>query len=205
MRISYFRKSSLPFAKTLENVKTNFEKKGFTILGETEIEKDGKMVLVCKKDWVKTLINENYGLLGFLPCAISVFKKNGSLMVGTGTPGVLKSISQSPSIVMLASQADKEIKQIINESAGVEELKPKKVKLYSTMSCPYCKMEKSWLEQEKVEHEVVYVDLNSYEAQKMVDKTGQMGVPVTEIEYTEGEPEYIIGFDKPRLSEILGI
>ncbi len=204
MQISYFRKSNFSLEKTAENIKTNFEKNGFTVLGETEIE-NGKMILVCKKDWIKTLIKENYELLGFLPCSVSVFKKGDNLLVGTGTPSLLKAVSQSPALSLLASQADKEVKKIVNESAGVEELKPKKVKLYSTMSCPYCKMEKSWLEQEKVEHEVVYVDLNPNEAQKMVDKTGQMGVPVTEVEYDEGEPEYIIGFDKPRLSEILGI
>jgi hypothetical protein len=39
----------------------------------------------------------------------------------------------------------------------------------------------------------------------MVRKTGQMGVPVTEIVYDNGEEEYIIGFDKERLSEILEV
>ena len=205
MQISYFRKSNFPLEKTSKNIKTNFEKNGFKILGETEVDKDFVMILACKKDWVKTLTKESYELLGFLPCSISIFKKGGNLMVGTGTPGILKAVSQNPAISLLAQKADKEIKNLINQSAGVDELKPKKVKLYSTMSCPYCKMEKSWLEQEKIEHEVIYVDLNPYEAQKMVDKTGQMGVPVTEIEYDEGEPEYIIGFDKPKLSEILGL
>ena len=84
-------------------------------------------------------------------------------------------------------------------------MKPTSVKLYSTMSCPYCKMEKSWLEINNVKHEVIYVDLNQNEAKKMVEKTGQMGVPVTEIMYDEGEPEYIIGFDKSHLSQALGV
>jgi hypothetical protein len=34
-------------------------------------------------------------------------------------------------------------------------------------------------------------------------KTGQMGVPVTEIEYDDADPEYIIGFDKAKLASIL--
>jgi hypothetical protein len=39
----------------------------------------------------------------------------------------------------------------------------------------------------------------------MVEKTGQMGVPVTEIIYENGEEEYIIGFDRERLSEVLSL
>jgi glutaredoxin 3 len=84
-------------------------------------------------------------------------------------------------------------------------LKAKYIKLYSTRTCPYCMMEKAWLEDEKIQHEVVYVDSNREEAQKMVDKTQQMGVPVTEIGFDDGKEEYVIGFDKPRLSQILGI
>lgn len=77
--------------------------------------------------------------------------------------------------------------------------------LYATMSCPYCKMEHNWLEENKIEHKLVFVDLNPFEAQKMVKKTGQMGVPVTEINYENGNVEYVIGFDKDHLSEVLGI
>ncbi|GIW61667.1 MAG: hypothetical protein KatS3mg089_0519 [Patescibacteria group bacterium] len=39
----------------------------------------------------------------------------------------------------------------------------------------------------------------------MVLKTGQMGVPVTEIQFEDSNPEYIVGFDVPRLSQVLGI
>lgn len=204
MNFSYFRKSTFSLDKTVENVKKLAEEKGWKILGEADLE-EGKMVLVCKKEWVKTLMKENYELLGFLPCAISVFEKDGNLMVGTGQPSVIKALAKTPSVALLGQEAEKEVKELVNEAAGVGELKPTSVKLYSTMSCPYCKMEKSWLEEKKVEHKVVYVDLNSDEAQKMVDKTGQMGVPVTEIEFEEGEPQYIIGFDKPTLSQLLGV
>ena len=81
-------------------------------------------------------------------------------------------------------------------------MKVKKVKLYSTMQCPYCRMEKAWLEGNNIEHEVSYVDKNQEEAIEMVKKTGQMGVPVTEILYDDKDPDYIVGFDVGRLSEI---
>ncbi len=81
----------------------------------------------------------------------------------------------------------------------------KEIKLYSTLSCPYCKMEKKWLDNHQVKHKSVMVDINPYEAKKLTEKTGQFGVPVTEIVYTSGKSEYVIGFDQKKLSELLNI
>ena len=79
------------------------------------------------------------------------------------------------------------------------------IKLYSTHSCPFCIMEKQWLDQNKVPHQVVYVDQNREEALKMVQSTGQMGVPVTELVSENGEKEFIIGFDRKTLADRIGI
>ncbi len=84
-------------------------------------------------------------------------------------------------------------------------MKPKSIKLYSTLTCPYCKMEKAWLENNKIDHEVVYVDRDRNQAMEMVMSTGQMGVPVTKIEYEDKRKEYVVGFDKPKLSQLIGI
>lgn len=84
-------------------------------------------------------------------------------------------------------------------------MKPVSIKLYSTTTCPYCMMEKAWLDSEKVKHEVVYVDMDRAQAIEMVKKTGQMGVPVTQVKYENGKEDYIVGFDKPRLSQILKV
>jgi glutaredoxin len=64
-------------------------------------------------------------------------------------------------------------------------------------------MEKAWLDSKKLAHTVVYVDDDEKEARRLVERTGQMGVPVTEIEYDAGDPEFIVGFDKKRLEGIL--
>jgi len=80
-----------------------------------------------------------------------------------------------------------------------------KIKLYSTTTCPYCTMEASWLDKKGVKYEKVLVDQNQHEAVDMVKKTGQMGVPVTAIKYENGEEEFIVGFDKPQLSQILEV
>lgn len=81
----------------------------------------------------------------------------------------------------------------------------KKVKLYSTTMCPYCKMEAAWLNEKKVDFEQVKVDLNQEEAIKMVQKTGQMGVPVTEITHEDGTEQFIVGFDQSQLIKSLQI
>ncbi len=83
--------------------------------------------------------------------------------------------------------------------------KVKDIKLYATFACPYCKMEKEWLDKNQISHKVIMVDINPYEAQNMVEKTGQMGVPVTEIIYQDNKSEFIIGYDQKKLSDILDV
>lgn len=206
MNIAYFRKSNFSLEETIAHVVEIAQHQGWKVLGEANLpQESGKMVLICRPEWVKTIIDEDYNLLEFLPCAISVFKKDGRILIGTGQPAVIKAITRSQDIAKVASQAEIQIKALIHQAAGVGELKPSRVKLYSTMSCPYCKMEKSWLEKHHIKHEQIYVDLNPKAAEEMVARTSQMGVPVTEIEYEEGEPEYIIGFDQARLTEILQV
>ncbi|NMC77486.1 MAG: hypothetical protein GYA60_09385 [Candidatus Methanofastidiosa archaeon] len=73
------------------------------------------------------------------------------------------------------------------------------------MACPFCKMEKTWLEQNNIKHDISYVDTDQSEAIEMVRKTGQMGVPVTEVLFEDSSSEMIIGFDVPKLSKALDI
>ncbi len=82
---------------------------------------------------------------------------------------------------------------------------PTKIRLYSTSTCPFCKMEKSWLEKNNVAFDFVLVDEDESEARHMVESTGQMGVPVTELHYAGAKPEYVIGFDRAKLADRLGL
>lgn len=204
MNLAYYRKSAKSVDEAVAALKAGAERAGLKVLGEVELpENAGKTVLVCRPDWLKKVLDVDRDLAGFLPCGILALSKKGETFVGTGHVAIIRSLNQHPELAKLAAEADKTVRQLINEAAGVGELKPKAVKLYSTMSCPYCKLEKSWLDDKKIKHEVVYVDLNQAEAEVMVEKTGQMGVPVTEIQYEDAESEYIVGFDKPRLEQIL--
>ncbi|MFQ5952640.1 MAG: glutaredoxin family protein [Candidatus Omnitrophota bacterium] len=76
----------------------------------------------------------------------------------------------------------------------------KKVVIYSTPTCPYCIRTKEFLKDNNVEFEDIDVSSNQDKAQEMVQKSGQMGVPVLDI-----EGEIIVGFDKEKISQILGL
>ncbi len=80
-----------------------------------------------------------------------------------------------------------------------EEKKPH-IKIYSTPSCVYCKMAKQFFAENNVEYQDVNVALDAHELEQMVNKSGQRGVPVIEV-----NEEIIVGFDQPRLKELLGI
>ncbi len=75
-----------------------------------------------------------------------------------------------------------------------------KVTVYSTPICPYCMMAKQLLKDSNIEFEDVDVSVDQEKAQEMIDKTGQMGVPVIEI-----DGEIIVGFDKDAISSALDI
>lgn len=81
----------------------------------------------------------------------------------------------------------------------------KKVTIYSTPTCGYCRMAKEYFAENKVVYTEHDVASDAVQRDEMVKMTGQMGVPVITIE-GEGSPaETIIGFNKPKIAELLGI
>jgi len=76
----------------------------------------------------------------------------------------------------------------------------KKVKIYSTPTCPYCVRAKQFLKDNNVVFEEVDLAADQQAAEEMVKKSGQMGVPVLDI-----EGEIIVGFDKEKIKQSLGI
>jgi glutaredoxin 3 len=76
----------------------------------------------------------------------------------------------------------------------------KKVTVYSTPTCPYCVRVKQFLEDNNIPFENYDVSMDQDKAEEMIKKTGQMGVPVLDI-----EGEIIIGFDKEKIKETLGL
>jgi glutaredoxin-like YruB-family protein len=74
----------------------------------------------------------------------------------------------------------------------------KKIIVYSTNTCPYCDMVKDFLKQQKVSFEDINVAEDSEKAKEMVAKSGQMGVPVVDI-----DGEIIVGFNQQKIQELL--
>jgi len=76
----------------------------------------------------------------------------------------------------------------------------KTVKVYSTSTCPWCIRAKQFLKENNIVFQDVDVSANKQAADEMMQKTGQMGVPVIDI-----EGEIIVGFDKERIKLALGL
>ena len=76
----------------------------------------------------------------------------------------------------------------------------KKVLVYSTPTCPYCIRTKQFLRDNNIVFEDIDVSVNQTAAEEIVRKSGQMGVPVLDI-----DGEVIVGFDKERIKQALGL
>ena len=76
----------------------------------------------------------------------------------------------------------------------------KKVTVYSTPTCPFCIRAKQYLKDNNIEFVNYDVGSDQVKAQEMMKKSGQMGVPVIDI-----DGKIIVGFDKEQIKEILGL
>ena len=80
------------------------------------------------------------------------------------------------------------------------------IKIYSTTTCPYCKMLKDYLKEKGIPYEEKLVDQDEAAKDEMVeDSGGFMGVPFTVIIKDDGSKDTIVGFDKGKVDQILGI
>ena len=76
----------------------------------------------------------------------------------------------------------------------------KKITIYSTPTCPYCIRAKQFLKDNNIAFEDFDVSANHDKAKEMIDKSGQMGVPVLDI-----DGQIIVGFDKEKIKSALGL
>jgi len=76
----------------------------------------------------------------------------------------------------------------------------KSVKIYSTPTCTYCKQAKEFFDENNIKYKDFDVTRSEEAREEMIDKTGQMGVPVILI-----NEKVIIGFDKEKIKKALGM
>lgn len=86
--------------------------------------------------------------------------------------------------------------------AGIknDEKPQKRVTVYSTPTCSWCNTLKSYLKLHKVRYANIDVSRDQRAADELVKRSGQMGVPQTDI-----NGELIVGFNKARINELLNI
>lgn len=75
-----------------------------------------------------------------------------------------------------------------------------KVRLFTTPACPYCFPLKDFLKENKIEFEEIDVSKDLVAQEEMIKKSGQMSVPVIEV-----DGEIVVGFDKEKISKLLNL
>ena len=73
-----------------------------------------------------------------------------------------------------------------------------KITVYSTPGCPYCIRLKDYLKQKGLDFTGIDVSVNQAELDKMVSISGQMGVPVIDV-----DGKILVGFDKEKIEKLL--
>jgi len=73
------------------------------------------------------------------------------------------------------------------------------IKVYSTPTCPYCKLAKQYLSSKGQSYEDIDVSQNKAALEDMVKLSGQMGVPTVVI-----NGQVVVGFNKERIDTLLG-
>ena len=76
----------------------------------------------------------------------------------------------------------------------------KKIIIYSTPTCVYCKMTKEFLQKNGVAYEEFNVAEDDKARDEMIQKSHQLGVPVIDI-----DGEIFVGFNRAELEKSLGL
>lgn len=80
------------------------------------------------------------------------------------------------------------------------------VTIYTTTTCPYCRMLKTYLQEKGITFSEKLVDQDDAARDEMMAEShGYLGVPFMVVKKDSGGEESVIGFDKMRVSQVLGI
>ena len=75
---------------------------------------------------------------------------------------------------------------------------PVAVTIYTTNTCVYCSMAKDYFKKHDVKYTEINVEKSPEAAEEMIEKSGQMGVPVIDI-----NGKIIVGFNRPEIEKAL--
>lgn len=74
------------------------------------------------------------------------------------------------------------------------------IKIYTTPTCVYCAMAKEFLKEHDIPYQEINVAVGGPALQEMIQKSGQMGVPVIEV-----DGKIMVGFDRKVLAKLVGV
>jgi glutaredoxin 3 len=76
----------------------------------------------------------------------------------------------------------------------------KKVEIYTTPTCSFCKMAKEFFQENNIEYTEYNVAEDAAKRDELIQKSGQMGVPVILV-----DGEIVTGYDEEKLRSLLGL
>ena len=76
----------------------------------------------------------------------------------------------------------------------------KNITIYSTPTCHFCHMAKDFFKEKNVTYTEYDVASNLEKRKEMMEKSGQLGVPVIII-----DNDLIVGFDQSKIAQLLGV
>ncbi|MEI6528676.1 MAG: glutaredoxin domain-containing protein [bacterium] len=76
----------------------------------------------------------------------------------------------------------------------------KNIKIYSTPTCHFCHLAKDYFAEKGLKYEEYNVSTDLDKRKEMMQISGQMGVPVIDI-----EGEITVGFDQEKIDSLLGL
>jgi len=153
----------------------------YSALSEDEIA--GKCCLADVNE-VKDIHSE-YGVTS-VPALLQF--ENGilkNIVKGCQTNQQYKSIIENTVVTGLNSQTGKQAKNVV---------------VYTTPTCSWCTVVKRYLKETGIQYREINVAADQKAAEEMVRKSGQQGVPQTDI-----NGQIVVGFDKARINTLLGL
>jgi glutaredoxin 3 len=205
MTIAYFRRTERSVDAAVAAAKEGLRKRNLALTGEKKLPSGSVLLQFFDEKSAGAILAEDRMLLGLIPAAILVEANGKEVSVGIVNPQILMGTPRLAALEKTIEGVIEGMRGLVNEAAGVGDPKVEAIKLYSTATCPYCRMEKDYLEKNGIKFDLVMVDADRKAAEEMVRKSGQTGVPQTEVAYDDGDTEIIMGFDKVLLNQLLGI
>ncbi len=192
----------------IENIKSFIElkqkiakaKKSYALLYKTDNDK-----CICAYDNLRNAVQDNPNVSIFAVDVTNVRDVHGQYGI-TSVPALLLFEENNIAGVIKGCHEPVYYKSLISgEAMGIKpgtgnEKKAKRVVVYSTPTCSWCNTLKTWLNKNNIRYTDIDVSADQRAAEELVRRSGQQGVPQTEI-----DGRIIVGFDQPRLKELLDI